>query len=748
MSAELHVTPSRATNANGLNLDGAKWFFYQTGTTTPQSVYTTADLDVAHTNPVVADAAGKFPPIYFNASLQYRGVLKSADEATTIYDIDPINAGVLSTLAASGGSALVGFLQAGTGAVARTAQAKMREIVSVKDFGATGDGVADDTAEIQAAVDYLATAGGELLFPPGTYKITSQIVKALADGIHFTIRGYGAKIDATALSTLAEGAIEIGGSRSTSTALGATVTKNADTFTVASATGITKGRLLLITSTDLWNPTRPNYYKGEIALVEAISGTTITNANPLYDGYTNTTTTIHLLNAPYVTVEGLEIECNADNIGLKILYARNPTVRNCTVHGSRYSGIYVGYCLGATVDSNFIYDVWNGTVTGTSYGVVLGTGQGLKVVNNTIYSARHAIAGGSFEPMREVVYANNICHNSTLENDVGCIDIHGSSEFVIVTGNVASSILCAGINVIFSNNILNSAEANVPGILIFQEINSDYYVISGNRITCAGSASNGILINPTETNITISELNIQGNTVQSVIEALKIQPRASADTGCAITTAIIRNNKFRSTGSSGAQAFSFTNNGAATYTMGQLLSSGNVYEAAAHDAFITLGNPITVTNSVGDVFRANRNAGSLAYFCGTEVRLTSPAFYGSTGGAGNSRSVYYDNSGRVTVTNPVFSNLTYKAELGTPTEYVENGWHSATPTILNTSSARLINFYATLGRAVTYAAAAPAAGTWAVGDRVFNESPAVGQPKSWVCTVAGTPGTWVSEGAL
>lgn len=45
-------------------------------------------------------------------------------------------------------------------------------------------------------------------------------------------------------------------------------------------------------------------------------------------------------------------------------------------------------------------------------------------------------------------------------------------------------------------------------------------------------------------------------------------------------------------------------------------------------------------------------------------------------------------------------------------------------------------------------AAAPTTLTWAVGDRVVNSVPAVGQPKAWVCTVAGTPGTWVSEGNL
>lgn len=37
---------------------------------------------------------------------------------------------------------------------------------------------------------------------------------------------------------------------------------------------------------------------------------------------------------------------------------------------------------------------------------------------------------------------------------------------------------------------------------------------------------------------------------------------------------------------------------------------------------------------------------------------------------------------------------------------------------------------------------------WKVGDRVYNSAPVVGQPKSWVCTVAGTPGTWTSEGNL
>lgn len=56
--------------------------------------------------------------------------------------------------------------------------------------------------------------------------------------------------------------------------------------------------------------------------------------------------------------------------------------------------------------------------------------------------------------------------------------------------------------------------------------------------------------------------------------------------------------------------------------------------------------------------------------------------------------------------------------------------------------------YDSLGRATVRANAAPVVGTWKVGDRFVNSIPAVGQPKAWSCTVAGTPGTWVSEGNL
>ena len=83
-----------------------------------------------------------------------------------------------------GDSSDIRFLQAGTGAVDRTAEAKMRDAVSVKDFGAVGDGVTDDTAAIQAAIDALGAAG-TVYFPNGTYVISSTVTIAAGNSISF-----------------------------------------------------------------------------------------------------------------------------------------------------------------------------------------------------------------------------------------------------------------------------------------------------------------------------------------------------------------------------------------------------------------------------------------------------------------------------------------------------------------------------------------------------------------------------------
>lgn len=93
--------------------------------------------------------------------------------------LDVEDSDTVEDLASMFGSALVEgmkFQQLGTGAVQKAAQSKLREVVSVKDFGAVGDGEADDAAAINAAIVYANSKGGGSVFlPSGTYRIKSSV---------------------------------------------------------------------------------------------------------------------------------------------------------------------------------------------------------------------------------------------------------------------------------------------------------------------------------------------------------------------------------------------------------------------------------------------------------------------------------------------------------------------------------------------------------------------------------------------
>jgi hypothetical protein len=121
--------------------------------------------------------------VFLNGALLQRGVDYSADDGATVNLIsgalvagDVVDVQCVNNLSTAPGQAAdVSFLQSGTGATLRTVESKLRDVVSVKDFGAVGDGVTDDTAAIQAAVANIQarTNGGCLYFPSGTYIMSS-----------------------------------------------------------------------------------------------------------------------------------------------------------------------------------------------------------------------------------------------------------------------------------------------------------------------------------------------------------------------------------------------------------------------------------------------------------------------------------------------------------------------------------------------------------------------------------------------
>ena len=103
------------------------------------------------------------------------------------------------------------FTQVGSGAVARTIDSKLKDVFSVKDFGAVGDGITDDRAAIQTALGAMfgltGISSGTIYFPYGTYKINAAVgfepvnkdIKILGDNA--TIK-HGGTVGAASLLTL------------------------------------------------------------------------------------------------------------------------------------------------------------------------------------------------------------------------------------------------------------------------------------------------------------------------------------------------------------------------------------------------------------------------------------------------------------------------------------------------------------------------------------------------------------------
>jgi len=209
---------------NGNPLSGGKIYTYAAGTTTPNPTYTTNSDSSLHTNPIVLDAAGRVPSggeIWLQLGVGYKFVVKtSAEVLIATYDNIPSSAqppaandadsimyeqgytvtagsfvvGKIYRIASVGTTnfTLIGAVNntvgthfiatgvgtgTGTAQLSQTVETKLQEFISVKDFGAVGDGVVDDIAAINAAIAYAkATTNVKgIYFPTGNYRITNSI---------------------------------------------------------------------------------------------------------------------------------------------------------------------------------------------------------------------------------------------------------------------------------------------------------------------------------------------------------------------------------------------------------------------------------------------------------------------------------------------------------------------------------------------------------------------------------------------
>ena len=330
-----------------------------------------------------------------------------------------------SDLASPNGAAGVGVQLDVEGAVPRTVQDKLRDVVSVKDFGAVGDGVTDDTAALQAAFDEAASAKVLLNFVAGkTYLTTAE----LSMPSYLRIRGHKAKIKVKANSNLG-----------------------------------------------------------------------IDNANYAPGG-----AVMHAYDASWVEVEGLEIDCNADNsgamFGIYIRQGANNTVRNSYVHDSRATGIIFDGSNYGNIISNQVINCGRPTTLsgGTSsqdHGITVQAidaidSLGVIVQGNLVVGAnRKGITSYSQNSgtVRGLVVSNNITRACLLGGIfVGSGPSATMQESITITGNVTDAcyvdieISRLGSGTVTGNT---STNAEFAGITIDD---SEDVVFSGNSVKGAG----------------------------------------------------------------------------------------------------------------------------------------------------------------------------------------------------------------------------------------------------------------------
>lgn len=215
----------QVVDANGNPISGAKLNFYATGTSTPKNTYSESTLTTANANPVVANSAGRFGPIYLLANGAYKVVLTDASD-NVLQTIDPVDVRVASVVATQ---------LAGT--VTTTGLAASGQTLTVSINGLTAETSIDATADYVMVYDASAGALRKALvqyvqkLPKGylyggtlangtdadhDIDVTAGVCRDATDAVDITIPAYTKQLDGTFAEGTAAGGFASGESLPTS----------------------------------------------------------------------------------------------------------------------------------------------------------------------------------------------------------------------------------------------------------------------------------------------------------------------------------------------------------------------------------------------------------------------------------------------------------------------------------------------------------------------------------------------------
>jgi parallel beta-helix repeat protein len=473
-------------DSNGVPLAGGKIFSYQAGTTTPQATYTTSAGNIAHTNPIILDSAGRVPSggeIWLVDGQSYKFVVNtSTDVLIATYDnVTGNGGGILASLAAPNGATLVGFTgfksqvgtvadladddgsdwigfkQAGTNAVARSAQDKMRDIIDVRDFGADPTGATDSSSAITAAINAaIAVAPATVNFSGGTYLCNSVLGPFTCNDITLDLNS--AILNFANVTGVTVSLIQFTGTIASAVSLTSNAVSGAKTVACAS-TSFTVGDMVLIRSNAIWDSTRTNTKIGELNFVETIPGSTsLTTTLDLQSSYTTADSAAIQKITPVkrITIKNGTIlgpAANDELIGIRISYGDTCLIENIKSYDVDQKHVRLDQCVYTKVINCHFQESNNDS---QAYGISFADAtQDCSAVNNTFVDVRHSLSTNnavntSYGITRRILFmGNNVSDSAKATGGSGgdAIDTHAGSEQISIINNIVNSASNHGINV-------------------------------------------------------------------------------------------------------------------------------------------------------------------------------------------------------------------------------------------------------------------------------------------------------------
>lgn len=437
------------------------------------------------------------------------GILKRRNAANSAW-VDEIDlaTGAPVVLADDTGSSLVNFLQAGTGAVARTVQAKLRETISVKDFGAVGDGVADDTLEIQAAIDYAESIGAAVHAPAGRYLVSSLTIP---ENMRFYGDGMGVTTFVQTGSAIAF--FIITGSIGASKALTANADAGDNTLDF-DTTGLVAGDWILLADTFSYNTLDANYKSGELLQVKTVNSAaqvttyqTVSGSMIAGNAYTtaNASYIRKLSFAKDITLEDFSFEGDITTTTYFCLgtYTQNLLINRIGFKDVGNSALYIRTSQGLSITNCVGTDILDDQPNSHSgYAIALGYAcSDVVIANNIIERCRHGFTtlGGTEGIAHNVLVSGNIFTNTS----IAAIDTHACGAGIVIDGNTVNYAGASGITIrskrtVVSNNYIRSpvshgiscGELHLSDIKILNNVISKPLV---HGITCADPCPNLVI---------------------------------------------------------------------------------------------------------------------------------------------------------------------------------------------------------------------------------------------------------------